>query len=124
MNRQQTLKEDTHYRVLALLESKPNMSQRELAHALGVSLGGVNYSLRALMARGMIKLQNFTNSERKLAYAYLLTPAGMAEKASLTSLFLQRKLQEYEALKIEIAALQLVDDAGQVNVVNKTNIGQ
>jgi EPS-associated MarR family transcriptional regulator len=104
--RQQQLQEDAHYRVLALLEAKPDMSQREMAQALGVSLGGINYSLRALMARGMIKLHNFKNSERKSAYAYLLTPAGVAEKASLTGQFLQRKLQEYEALKAEIEALQ------------------
>lgn len=106
MTRQKNLQEDTHYRVMALLEARPDMSQREMAEALGVSLGGVNYCLRALVERGLVKMQNFGHSERKLGYAYLLTPSGVVEKAVLTRRFLQRKLQEYEALKAEIEALQ------------------
>ena len=106
MTRLQQLQEDTHFRVLGLLEQNPDLSQRELAKVLGVSLGGVNYSLRALAERGMVKVQNFKKSEKKLAYAYVLTPRGLAEKTRLTANFLKRKLEEYEALKTEIASLQ------------------
>ena len=73
---------------------------------MGVSLGGVNYSLRALAERGMVKVQNFKRSEKKLAYAYVLTPHGLAEKTRLTARFLKRKLEEYEALRAEIELLQ------------------
>ena len=106
MTRLQKLQEDTHFRVRGLLEQNPDLSQRELAKVLGVSLGGVNYSLRALAERGMVKVQNFKRSEKKLAYAYVLTPRGLAEKTRLTADFLKRKLEEYEALKIEIDSLQ------------------
>ena len=106
MTRQQQLQEDTHFRVLSLLEQNPDMSQRDLAKALGVSLGGLNYSLKALMERGMVKAQNFSKSERKLAYAYVLTPQGLAEKTKLTARFLKRKMEEYDALKAEIDSLQ------------------
>ncbi len=106
MTRQQQLKEDTRFRVLTLLESKPDLNQREMAKALGVSLGGVNYCLRALVDKGLVKMHNFQENENKLGYAYLLTPTGMAEKLALTANFLQRKQQEYTALKAEIEALQ------------------
>ena len=106
MTRLQQLQEDTHFRVLGLLEQNPDLSQRELAKVLGVSLGGVNYSLRALAERGMVKVQNFKRSEKKLAYAYVLTPRGLSEKTRLTANFLKRKLEEYEALRTEIASLQ------------------
>ena len=106
MTRQQQLQEDTHFRVLSLLETQPELNQREMAKALGVSLGGVNYCLRALVAKGLIKMHNFQANDNKLGYAYLLTPQGMAEKLSLTAHFLQRKQQEYLALKAEIEALQ------------------
>ena len=106
MTRQKQLQEDTHFRVLSLLEQNPDMSQRDLAKALGVSLGGINYSLKALIERGMVKAQNFKKSETKLAYAYVLTPQGLAEKTKLTTHFLKRKMEEYEALKAEIDSLQ------------------
>jgi EPS-associated MarR family transcriptional regulator len=106
MTKLKQLQEDTHFRVLALLDKNPDISQRELAKQLGVSLGGVNYSLRALVDRGMVKAQNFSKSERKLAYAYVLTPQGLAEKTRLTARFLKRKMEEYEALKAEIESLQ------------------
>jgi len=105
-SRQRNSQEDTNYRVLRLLQDNPNLSQRELASALGISLGGLNYCLQALLGNGLIKVQNFQSSKRKLAYAYLLTPSGMAEKAVLTSRFLKRKMAEYESLKAEIASLQ------------------
>jgi EPS-associated MarR family transcriptional regulator len=106
MTKTKQIQEDTHFRVLALLEKMPDVSQRDLAKALGVSLGGVNYSLRALVDRGMVKAQNFSKSDRKLAYAYVLTPQGLAEKTKLTARFLKRKMEEYEALRAEIDSLQ------------------
>jgi EPS-associated MarR family transcriptional regulator len=106
MTRQQKLQEDTHFRVLILLEKNPDMTQRDLAKALGVSLGGLNYSLKAMMVRGMVKVKNFSKSERKLSYTYLLTPQGLSEKTNLTTRFLRRKMDEYVALKYEIDSLQ------------------
>ena len=106
MTKLKQFQEDTHYRALALLESSPDLSQRELARELGISLGGVNYALRALIERGMLKAQNFSSSDKKLAYAYILTPKGLAEKSLLTARFLRRKMDEYEALKAEIESLQ------------------
>ena len=106
MTKLRQLQEDTHFRVLALLERNPDISQRDLAKALGISLGGVNYSLRALVEKGMVKAQNFSSSEKKLAYAYILTPKGLAEKSLLTARFLKRKMDEYEALKLEIESLK------------------
>ena len=106
MTRQKQLQEDTHFRVLSLLESQPELNQRQMAKTLGVSLGGVNYCLRALVAKGLVKMHNFQENDNKLGYAYLLTPTGLAEKLALTSHFLQRKQQEYLALKAEIEALQ------------------
>lgn len=98
--------EESHLKVLRLLEAEPALSQRNLSHALGISLGKTNYCVRALLARGLIKVQNFRNSENKLGYAYLLTPAGIAAKAELTKDFLKIKMQEYEILRQEIAQLQ------------------
>lgn len=114
MTKLKQLQEDTHFRVLALLDKNPDISQRELAKQLGVSLGGVNYSLRALVDRGMVKAQNFSKSERKLAYAYVLTPQGLAEKTKLTARFLKRKMEEYEALKAEIESLQQLEAANHL----------
>jgi EPS-associated MarR family transcriptional regulator len=97
--------EDARFRLLQALEQNPEATQRELAAALGLSLGAINYSLKALAERGLVKLGNFTRSDRKLAYAYLLTPAGLAEKAGLARRFIARKRQEYEALREELDAL-------------------
>ena len=101
------LQKDIHYRVLAMVEANPVITQRALAAALGVSLGRINYGLRALIEKGLIKVSNFKKSETKLAYAYLLTPSGVIEKSALTKAFLARKMQEFDALKAEIEALQL-----------------
>ena len=100
------LLEDTHFRVLRLLQDNPEMSQRELADAVGISVGGTHYVLNALIEKGFVKLGNFTASEDKRRYAYVLTPQGIARKAALTRAFLARKMEEYEALKEEIEALQ------------------
>jgi EPS-associated MarR family transcriptional regulator len=92
--------------VLRLLTERPEISQRELSIALGLSLGKTHYTLRALLDRGLVKAGNFRRSDRKLAYAYLLTPAGMTEKLRLTRGFLRRKEAEFEHLQTTIAALR------------------
>jgi len=98
--------EDTHYQVLRILEQNPHISQRELAREMGVSLGKVNYCLKALVERGWVKMDNFSRNSNKLQYAYLLTPRGLKAKTALTARFLKRKLAEYEALKAEMVELQ------------------
>lgn len=98
--------EDLHFRVLKLLQDKPDISQRDLAAQLGISHGKMNYCLNALMEKGLVKLQNFSNSQHRWRYAYVLTPTGLAEKAALTGRFLKRKMAEYEALRKEIEALK------------------
>jgi len=90
------------FRLMRLLEANPDISQRELARELGISLGKVNYCLNALIRKGWIKMRRFKNSQNKAAYMYLLTPRGIEEKSSLTVEFLQIKLLEYEALRAEI----------------------
>jgi EPS-associated MarR family transcriptional regulator len=105
-SRQAKLQEDTYYRVMRLLEENPDLTQRELADKLGVSVGGLNYCLKALIAKGLVKMQHFSSSKNKFGYVYVLTPRGIVERAALTSRFLKRKKAEYEALKAEIAALQ------------------
>lgn len=107
-----SIHEDTHLKVLRLLEVNPQMNQRELAQALGVSLGKTNYCLKALLDKGLLKIQNFQTSKRKLAYAYLLTPAGISEKSAITARFLQRKIKEYELLKAEIESLEQQQKGG------------
>ncbi len=97
---------DVHFRVLNLLEEEPELTQRELAQKLGISLGGINYCLRALVDIGHIKIENFKNNTSKLNYFYLLTPQGIAEKSRLTTGFLKRKIIEYRALKKEINQLR------------------
>ena len=96
---------ELQFRVLRLLESNPHLTQRELSKSLGVSLGGINYCLNALVAKGSVKIKNFKNNKNKWVYAYLLTPQGIAEKTALTGSFLRRKIQEYEGLKAEIESL-------------------
>ena len=91
---------------MRLLELNPEMTQRELAQELGVSLGAANYCLKALVKKGWVKLENFQNNPNKLGYLYLLTPMGVAAKTQLTASFLRRKLAEYEALKMEIEQLK------------------
>jgi EPS-associated MarR family transcriptional regulator len=109
--RQTRQQEDTRFRLMQILHANPDISQREMAKALGISFGGVNYCLNALMAKGLVKVQNFSQSQNKFGYVYLLTPAGIAEKMALTGSFLKRKMDEYEALRLEIEALQSEIDA-------------
>lgn len=104
MNKQ--INEDIHFRVMQILEENPEISQRELAERLNVSLGSVNFCVKALVDKSLIKVRNFRNSDKKLRYAYFLTPQGLAEKTALAGRFLQRKMAEFEALKEEIAQLE------------------
>ena len=97
---------DVHFRVLHFLEEEPELTQRELAEKLGISLGGVNYCLKAMIDIGHIKASNFSQNPNKLVYLYLLTSQGIKEKTKLTADFLKRKMMEYHALKKEINSLK------------------
>lgn len=98
--------EEIQFEVLRRLHQTPQVSQRALAKNLGVGLGSINFCVQALVEKGLVKMQNFSQSKNKLRYAYLLTPAGVAEKSKLTAEFLRRKVAEYEALQIEIEQLK------------------
>lgn len=103
---------DLRFRLLRALEAEPELSQRELAERMGLSLGKVNYCLKALMAKGWVKAGNFHRSAHKSRYWYQLTPSGLAEKAQITHRFLQRKLAEHDALTQEIRSIQREMQAG------------
>lgn len=98
--------EHDHFDALRVLATSPRLSQRKLASSLGVSLGKANYCIRSLIEKGFVKAENYRNSSNKLGYLYLLTPSGIAAKAELTRYFLARKVNEYEALRLEIEQLQ------------------
>jgi EPS-associated MarR family transcriptional regulator len=100
------LQEDVRFRVLRLLHDNPQLSQRDLAVQVGISNGSAHYLLSALVDKGLIKIGNFSSAPDKRRYAYFLTPKGIAEKAAITKRFLDRKLQEYAALKAEIETLR------------------
>lgn len=111
--------EDIHLRVLKTIESNPQITQRELAKVLGVSLGKINYCLKALIEKGWIKANNFKNNKNKLAYFYILTPQGIEQKAEITIRFLKRKVGEFEVLKEEIEQLEREIEATARNSVDK-----
>lgn len=92
--------------LMRLLGDKPELSQREVAASLGMSLGKANYCLKALIAKGFIKAENYRNSTNKMAYFYLLTPSGIVAKAELTREFLARKVREYDELRLDIERLK------------------
>jgi EPS-associated MarR family transcriptional regulator len=98
--------ETSRLRILRLIEELPETSQRELARKLGVSLGKTHYLLKALLQKGLVKVNNFRRSDNKRAYAYFLTPRGFAAKLDLTKAFLCHKEAEYQALTEEIALLR------------------
>ena len=100
------LPDELRYQLLKQLEQNPEISQRELAKVVGISLGKANYCLKALVEAGWVKVGNFARSEQKLKYAYLLTPKGLSEKAEVTVRFLQRKQMQYQQLEHEIAILK------------------
>ena len=100
------MQEEAIFCILNLLDKNPDRTQRELAREVGVSLGSINYCLTALIKKGSVKVQNFSNSKNKFRYVYVLTPSGIAEKASLTSSFLRRKQEEYEIIKLQLSSLR------------------
>ncbi len=102
----QEIQEDVRFRIMRLLEEDPEISQRAVAEAVGISVGSAHYVLGALVETGLVKLGNFSASKDKRRYAYVLTPKGVAEKAAITKRFLARKIAEYEALKEEIEVLR------------------
>jgi len=104
---QKRLVTEAHYRVLKALEANPNLSQRQLATELGISVGKANYCIKALIDAGWVKARNFRNSDNKLAYAYVLTPSGIRRKAQLTVRFLEHRRREFEELKREIGMLNV-----------------
>ena len=106
------MKEEVVYKLLKLIESKPHLSQRKIAQTMGVSLGKTNYCLKALVDKGFIKFHNFYKNKKKSAYIYFLTPQGIEEKAAVTYRFLQKKIKEYENIKVEIESLK--DEAALV----------
>ena len=116
------LTDEYRYKILKRLETNPEISQRELAQELGISLGKANYCLRALVQKGLLKINNFRNNQSKTAYLYLLTPGGIEEKAKVTLRFMQHKVQEYEALKHEIELLQL--EAEQKGLLEKFDVNK
>lgn len=100
------LTDEYKYKILKLVAADSAISQRELAKALGISLGKTNYCLKALIEKGTLKVSNFKNSKNKLAYMYLLTPSGIEEKSAITLRFLKEKVKEYEMLSEEIKSLR------------------
>ena len=115
------LTDEYRYKILSLVESKPALSQRELARDLGISLGKANFCLQGLIGVGLIKVNNFRNSHNKLSYMYLLTPSGVEAKASITLRFLKTKMQEYEALRLEIESLQQLVGSERRTVIMHEN---
>ena len=100
------MRQEISYKLFNLVEQHPNLSQRELAKEMGISLGKTNYCLKGLMEKGWLKARNFKNSNNKIAYAYVITPTGLREKANIAARFLNHKVREYETLKTEIEALR------------------
>ena len=94
-SRQAKLQEDTYFRAMRILQQTPDLTQRELAKKLGLSVGGLNYCLKALMEKGLVKMKNFANTKNKFGYVYVLSPAGMEEKAAITQRFLKYKMEEF-----------------------------
>ncbi len=113
--RQAKIQEVTHFRIMRILQENPDLTQRELAEKLGISVGGLNYCLNALIDKGLVKMQNFSRSKNKFGYIYLLTPKGISEKITLTSKFLEQRQAEYEALKAEIESLKAQSDISETN---------
>ena len=112
------LNDDIRHKIFRIIQENPEINQRMLADKLGISLGKTNYCIQALIEKGWLKVNNFKNSNNKFAYAYLLTPSGIEEKALLTVRYLKRKIEEYEELKSEIEELskEVGDEFFPVNI--------
>jgi len=100
------MNEEIIHKLFTFIECHPDISQRELAKEMGISLGKTNYCLKGLKEKGWLKVRNFKNSNNKIAYAYMLTPAGLSEKTKITARYLKHKIHEYETLKSEIEKLR------------------
>lgn len=100
------MNDQIRYQILRLLDENPEISQREMAQQLGLSLGKTNYCVRAVIEKGWVKVKNFRNSNNKAAYLYQLTPGGISAKARITRRFLDRKVEEYKRLQKEIQQLR------------------
>jgi len=100
------MNDELQHRIFKIIEKDPSINQRELSSALGISLGKANYCLKALIDKGWVKANNFRNNRNKLAYAYILTPTGIEEKAKVTLRYLRRKMQEYDELKQAVEELK------------------
>lgn len=124
VERKPQLSDQLRYEFLKLIEKNPDFSQRELASALGISLGKVNYCIRAIARKGLVKARNFKNSKSKLAYAYYLTPRGIEAKAQLAIEFLKVKLGEVETLRKEIAELQGREEQQDHELLEEDRLGQ
>ena len=110
------LTDEYRYKILRDLGANPEVSQRDLAKGLGISLGKANFCIQALIEKGLVKVNNFRNSQNKKAYIYCLTPKGIEARASITVKFLKHKMEEYQALKAEIELLQ--NEAKRISSVN------
>jgi EPS-associated MarR family transcriptional regulator len=110
---------DIHFKLLDILEKNPELSQRLLSRELGISLGSINYCIRALIEKGQVKAQNFKNNSNKIGYVYLLTPQGISEKIKMTKDFLKKRINEYEELQSEIERLK--HDMNKANKLNLTD---
>jgi EPS-associated MarR family transcriptional regulator len=116
-----TQRQFVRFKVLQAIEHNPTASQRELSKELGVSLGSINYCIKALVDKGLIKVDNFVKSDKKRGYAYYLTPQGIFDKAEITGQFLKRKKEEYALLKAEIAELQAEIKKADADDVNRNS---
>ena len=110
---------DIHFKLLDILEKNPELSQRLLSRELGISLGSINFCIRALIQKGQVKAHNFKNNSNKIGYVYLLTPQGISEKIKMTKDFLKKRINEYEELQSEIERLK--QDMNKANKLNLTN---
>lgn len=113
-------KEETHFRVMRLLDENPSVSTRQIAQQVGISNGAAYYCVTALIEKGFVKLKNFTQSKTKSNYIYELTPRGIRAKAALTVAFLERKRHEYEDLRLEIERLEDELDVGKKDLTSKS----
>lgn len=113
-SRQAKLQEETYFRVMRILQENAYFAQCDLAEKLGIGVGVLNYCLKALAGKGLVKMKNFANSKNKFGYIYVLTPIGTAEKPAISHRFLQRKMDERDALKAGVEALKSeVDKPGE-----------
>ena len=111
---------DIHFKLLDILEKNPELSQRLLSRELGISLGSINYCIRALVEKGQVKVHNFKKNSNKIGYVYLLTPQGISEKISMTKEFLRKRIKEYDQLQKEIR--QLKNDISSSTIVSSSTI--